>query len=286
MRKNIETFLTDAILDKKKKYLILNLKCFLLASERSLSLIVSVCIEKGGTGKSQTSVNLSAALVKFCKCKVLVVDLDPQGTASLGFGISPLSTNTHAIHEVLGGEIPAQEAVYAYNDSDLCIMPARHELALFGSQEFTEQLNAVLKPMDQIFDFIIIDLPPTLGNFTTTALSLSHGAIIPVNAGSSVCIIALLSQMRTIQSIQEAINPDLKVLGILGCMVNNTRICTEVISWMEEEYPELVFQTKIRHNIKLAESLGLGEPIFDYSPESYGALDYKSLALELMGRVS
>ncbi len=247
---------------------------------------MSVCIEKGGTGKSQTAVNLSAALVKFCKLKVLVVDLDPQGTASLGFGISPLSTNTHAIHEVLSGEIQPHESVYAYNESELCIMPARHELALFGSQEFSEQLAGILNPMSQVFDFIFIDLPPTLGNFTTTALSLSDAAIIPVNAGSSVCIIALLSQMRTIQSIQEAVNSKLRVLGILGCMVNNTRICTEVISWMEEEYPELLFQTKIRHNIKLAESLGLGEPIFDYSPDSYGALDYKSLALEVMGRVS
>jgi chromosome partitioning protein len=69
-------------------------------------------------------------------------------------------------------------------------------------------------------------------------------------------------------------------------MVNNTRICTEVLSWLEEEYPTLLFETKIRQNIKLAESLGLGEPIFDYSPESYGALDYKSLALEIMKRLS
>ena len=101
-------------------------------------MILSICIEKGGTGKSQTAVNLSAALVKFCHKKVLVVDLDPQGTASLGFGISPLSTKEHAVHEVLAGEIPAQDAVYSYNDTDLCIMPARHELALYGSREFTK----------------------------------------------------------------------------------------------------------------------------------------------------
>jgi len=250
-------------------------------------LILSVCIEKGGTGKSQTAVNLSAALVKFCKVKVLVVDLDPQGTASLGFGISPLSTNTHAIHEVLAGEIPAQDAVYAYNETDLCIMPARHELALYGSQEFTTELNNILRPMSKVFDFILIDLPPTLGNFTTTALSLSDAALVPVNASSSVCIVALLSQLRTIKTIvEEKINPNLSVLGVLACMVNNTRICTEVLTWMEEQYPDLLFQTKIRQNIKLAESLGLGEPIFDYSPDSYGALDYKSLALEVMGRIS
>ena len=250
-------------------------------------MIVSVCIEKGGTGKSQTAVNLSAAMVKFCKMKVLVVDLDPQGTASLGFGISPLSSKTHAIHEVLSGEVAAQDAVYSYNDSDLCIMPARHELALYGSQEFTAELNNILQPMDKVFDFIIIDLPPTLGNFTTTALSLSHASLIPVNAASSVCIVALLSQLRTIKTIvEESINPDLAVLGVLACMVNNTRICTEVLSWMIEEYPDLLFDTRIRQNTKLAESLGLGEPIFDYSPDSYGALDYKSLALEIMGRVS
>ena len=250
-------------------------------------MILSVCIEKGGTGKSQTAVNLSAALVRYCNVKVLVIDLDPQGTASLGFGISPLSTNTHAIHEVLATEISAQDAVYSYNDTDLCIMPARHELALYGSMEFTKELSAVLRPMDKIFDFIIIDLPPTLGNFTTTALSLSDACIIPVNASSSVCIVALLSQLRTIKTIvEENINPKLAVLGVLACMVNNTRICTEVLSWLEEEYPNLLFETKIRQNIKLAESLGLGEPIFDYSPESYGALDYKSLAQEVMRRVS
>lgn len=250
-------------------------------------MILSICIEKGGTGKSQTSVNLSAALVKYCEKKVLVVDLDPQGTASLGFGISPLSTNTHAVHEVLAGEIKPQEAVYSYNDTDLCIMPARHELALYGSKEFTTELGNILRPMDKIFDFILIDLPPTLGNFTTTALSLSDAAIIPVNASSSVCIVALLSQLRTIKTIvEEGINSDLAVLGILACMVNNTRICTEVLSWMVEEYPNLMFDTKIRQNIKLAESLGLGEPIFDYSPDSYGALDYKSLAKEVIGRIS
>lgn len=250
-------------------------------------MIVSVCIEKGGTGKSQTAVNLSAALVKYCKQKVLVVDLDPQGTASLGFGISPLSNNTHAIHEVLSGEIAPEDAVYAYNDSELCIMPARHELALYGSQEFTTEFDKLLRSMSSVFDFIFIDLPPTLGNFTTTALSLSDAALIPVNASSSVCIVALISQLRTIKTIvEEHINDRLAVLGILACMINNTRICTEVVSWMEEEYSDLMFQTKIRQNIKLAESLGLGVPIFDYSPDSYGALDYKSLALEIMGRVS
>jgi chromosome partitioning protein len=249
-------------------------------------LILSICIEKGGTGKSQTAVNLSAALVKFCSKKVLVVDLDPQGTASLGFGISPLSSKENAIHQVLAGEIAPQDAVYSYNDTDLCIMPARHELALYGSKDFTEELKAILIPMSKIFDFIIIDLPPTLGNFTTTALSLSESVIIPVNASSSVCIVALLSQLRTIKTIIEAgINNNLEILGVLACMVNNTRICTEVLTWLEEEYPTLLFETKIRQNIKLAESLGLGEPIFDYSPESYGALDYKSLALEMMKRL-
>ena len=250
-------------------------------------MIVSVCIENGGTGKSQTAVNLSAALVKHCKQKVLVVDLDPQGTSSLGFGISPLSTNTHAIHEVLGGEIAPEDAVYSYNDTDLCIMPSRHDLAIYGSEDFTEPLGNILRPMSSVFDFIFIDLPPTLGNFTTTALSLSDAALIPVNASSSVCIVALISQLRTIKTIvEENINSNLAVLGILACMVNNTRICTEVLTWMEEEYPDLMFQTKIRQNIKLAESLGLGEPIFDYAPDSYGALDYKSLAQEIMGRVS
>ena len=244
-----------------------------------------MAIEKGGTGKSQTAVNLSAALVKFHKLKVLVVDLDPQGTASLGFGISPLSQNTHAVHEVLAGEIPAQEAIYSYNGTDLCIMPARHELAVYGQQEFTTELGNILRPMDKIFDFIFIDLPPTLGNFTMTALCLSDAVTIPVNASSSVCIVALLSQLRTISSIVGSINSKLTVLGILACMVNNTRICTEVLSWLEEEYPNVLFETKIRQNIKLAESLGLGEPIFDYSPESYGALDYKNLANEVMRRV-
>lgn len=249
-------------------------------------MILSVAIEKGGTGKSQTAVNLSAALVNFHKLKVLVIDLDPQGTASLGFGISPLSQNTHAIHEVLAGDIQPQDAIYSYNGTDLCVMPARHDLAIYGQQEFTTELGNILRPMDKIFDFIFIDLPPTLGNFTMTALCLSDAALIPVNAASSVCIVALLSQLRTIKTIVESINSKLTVLGVLACMVNNTRICTEVLSWLEEEYPNLLFESKIRQNIKLAESLGLGEPIFDYSPDSYGALDYKNLAAEVMRRVS
>lgn len=249
-------------------------------------MIFSIAIEKGGTGKSQTAVNLSAALVKFHKKKVLVVDLDPQGTASLGFGISPLSHNTHAIHEVLAGEISPQDAIYSYNGTDLCIMPARHELAVYGQQEFTTELGNILRPMDKIFDFIFIDLPPTLGNFTMTALCLSDSVVIPVNASSSVCIVALLSQLRTIKTIVESINSKLTITGILACMVNNTRICTEVLSWLEEEYPTMLFETKIRQNIKLAESLGLGEPIFDYGPDSYGALDYKNLANEMMKRLS
>lgn len=249
-------------------------------------MILSIAIEKGGTGKSQTAVNLAAALVRFHKMKVLVIDLDPQGTASLGFGISPLSQNTHAIHEVLAGEVPPQEAIYSYNGTDLCIMPARHELAVYGQTEFTTELGNILRPMDKIFDFIFIDLPPTLGNFTATALCLSDSVIIPVNATSSVCIVALLSQLRTLKTIVETINSKLTILGILACMVNNTRICSEVASWLEDEYPTLLFETKIRQNTKLAESLGLGEHIFDYSPESYGASDYKSLADEVIRRVS
>lgn len=249
-------------------------------------MIVSVAIEKGGTGKSQTAVNLSSALVKFHNLKVLVIDMDPQGTASLGFGISPLSTNTHTIYDVLSGKVKAQDAVYSYNNSDLCIMPSNHELAIYGSSEFTTELGSILRPMDKIFDFIFIDLPPTLGNFTMTSLSLSDAILIPVDASSSVCIVALLSQLRTIKTLVDSVNQKLSVLGILACKVNNTRICSEVLSWLEEEYPNLLFDTKIRQNIKLAESLGLGEPIFEYSPESYGALDYKYLADEVMRRVS
>ncbi|WP_372364497.1 ParA family protein [Candidatus Uabimicrobium sp. HlEnr_7] len=249
-------------------------------------MIISVAIEKGGTGKSQTAVNLSCALVRFHKLKVLVVDLDPQGTASLGFGISPLSTDTNTIYDVLSGRVDPQDAVYSYNDSDLCIMPANHELAIYGSNEFTTELDNLLSPMSNIFDFIFIDLPPTLGNFTMTSLCLSDSVLIPVNASSSVCIVALLSQLRTIKTTVEAVNSKLSVLGVLACMVNNTRICSEVLSWLEDEYPNLLFETKIRQNIKLAESLGLGEPIFDYAPDSYGALDYKNVAAEIMRRVT
>lgn len=249
-------------------------------------MIVSVAIEKGGTGKSQTAVNLSCALQRFHKLKVLVVDLDPQGTASLGFGISPLATDTNTIYDVLSGKVSPQDAVYQYNNTDLCIMPSNHELAIYGSNEFMAELEGILAPMNEIFDFIFIDLPPTLGNFTMTALSLSDCVVIPVNASSSVCIVALLSQLRTIKTVVEAVNNKLSVLGILACMVNNTRICSEVLSWLEDEYPNLLFETKIRQNIKLAESLGLGEPIFDYAPDSYGALDYKHVAAEIMRRVS
>jgi chromosome partitioning protein len=165
-------------------------------------------------------------------------------------------------------------------------MPARHELAVYGQQEFTTELGNILRPMDKIFDFIFIDLPPTLGNFTTTANCLADSMIIPVNASSSVCIVALLSQLRTVKTIVESVNSKLSILGVLACMVNNTRICTEVLTWLEEEYPNLLFETKIRQNIKLAESLGLGEPIFDYSPDSYGALDYKNVAIEMLRRIS
>lgn len=175
-------------------------------------------------------------------------------------------------------QVAAQDAIYAYNDSELCIIPANYKLSLYGAQEFKTALSQALDVWQSMFDLIIIDLPPTLGNFTLTALSLSHTVLIPVDVSSSSSSIALVNQLRTVYNTADAVNKELAVLGIVACKVDGSKICQEVKSWIREEYGDLVLDSEIRYHTKLAESLGLGESIFDYSPHSHGAVDYRNLA--------
>ncbi|MCM8792863.1 MAG: AAA family ATPase [Candidatus Omnitrophica bacterium] len=249
--------------------------------------IVAICNQKGGVGKTTTAINLSVYIASLGK-KVLLIDLDPQGNTTSGLGIDKQKLN-NTIYEVLLEEITLEEIILPTSLENLKIVPARLELIgaeveLGRIERGQFQLKNSLEKIHSHFDFLFIDLPPSLGLLTVNGLTAAHSALIPVQC-EYYALEGLSQFLITLERIKQAFNPFLSIEGILLTMADQrTNLSQEVIAEARQHFGKEVYQTVIPRSVRLSEAPGFGKPVFLYAPESSGALKYKELAEEFLLR--
>lgn len=255
--------------------------------------IISLVNQKGGVGKTTTSINLSASLAVLGK-KVLLIDLDPQGNTTTGVGINKGDIEK-SIYDVLIEKCSINEAMIKTKYKNLYVLPATINLAgldielLEKSQNepgFSkgEQLKHHLEPLNNQFDFIIIDCPPSLGIITTNALTASNSVIIPVQC-EFFALEGIMQLLNTIMLAQKSLNPNLDIEGVLLTMLDSrTNLGFEVVEDIRKFFKEKVYNTIIPRLIRLTEAPSHGEPIIAYDPKSRGSEAYLNLAREVIER--
>ena len=244
--------------------------------------IISFVNQKGGVGKTTTTINLAAYLAT-TRRKVLVVDLDPQANASSGLGLQDVQ---RGIYDVLMGEATAQEVIRETEQKNLFVLPSTADLA-GATVELSEEptrLKTVLSTL-QGFDVVLIDAPPSLGALAINALVASDAIIVPLQA-EYYALEGVAGMLDTVERIKNNLNPNVKLLGIVVTMFDTrTNLAQQVEQNVREHFKELVFWSVIPRNVKLSEAPSYGQTINRYAPISSGAGAYKRLAQEVMQRV-
>lgn len=258
-----------------------------------MTKVISLVNQKGGVGKTTTSINLAASLGKLGK-KSLLVDLDPQGNCTTGLGVNKGNIK-YSIYDVLNGTVEAKKAIVKTGFTLLSIIPATINLAGLdiellekGYQNATfkknEQLRNALEPIKDNYDFIIIDCPPSLGLLTTNALVASDSVIIPVQC-EFFALEGITQLLNTIIMTQTRLNPNLKIEGVLLTLLDSrTNLGLEVVEEVRKFFKDKVFNTIIPRLIRLVEAPSHGEPINEYDPTSRAAEAYMNLAKEVIDR--
>lgn len=244
--------------------------------------VISFVNQKGGVGKTTTTINLAAYLAT-TRRKVLVVDLDPQANASSGLGLQNVE---RGIYDVLMGEATAQEVIRETEQKNLFVLPSTADLA-GATVELSEEptrLKTVLSTL-QGFDVVLIDAPPSLGALAINALVASDAIIVPLQA-EYYALEGVAGMLDTVERIKNNLNPAVKLLGIVVTMFDTrTNLAQQVEQNVREHFKELVFWSVIPRNVKLSEAPSYGQTINRYAPISSGAGAYKRLAQEVMQRV-
>lgn len=255
--------------------------------------IISLVNQKGGVGKTTTSINLSASLAHLGK-RVLLIDLDPQGNATTGVGINK-GDISKSIHDVMTGKCEITETIIRTKFRGLYILPSTINLAgvdieLLEKSKLDENFsknNQLKISLDQIkdsFDFIIIDCPPSLGLITTNALSASDSVIIPVQC-EFFALEGITQLLNTIMLAQKNLNPNLNIEGVLLTMLDSRAIlCLEVVEDIRRFFKERVYNTIIPRLVRIAEAPSHGTPILAYDPKHRGTIAYLNLAKEVIER--
>ena len=248
--------------------------------------ILAMCNQKGGVGKTTSTINLGAALAEQGR-RVLLVDLDPQGALSVGLGVNPLSLDRTVYNLVMEREVTVEDVLLKTGVAGMDLLPSNIDLSAAEIQLVNEvareqTLLRVLQPVLGDYDIVLIDCQPSLGLLTVNALTAAHGVIIPLECEFfALRGVALLIQ--TIQKIQERLNPQLEVEGILATMYDaRTLHGREVLARVVEAFGDKVFHTVINRTVRFPETTVAGEPITTYAPNSAGAQAYRDLALEVL----
>lgn len=249
--------------------------------------VIAITNQKGGVGKTTTSVNLSYGLAKAGK-KVLLVDFDPQGNATSGLGIDKASLK-HTVLDVIQQSVPISEVVIKTEHKNFSLVPATPQLAnaeveLANAERRFTRLRQALEGQ-QDYDFIIIDSPPSLSLLTVNGLIAAHHVLLPVQA-EFYALEGLGQLLETMQLIRKGLNPTLELIGVLVTMMDaRTTLSHQVHAEIQRHFPGKVFETVIPRNVRIAEAPSHGQPVGAYDRWSKGARAYKALAKEVLNRV-
>ncbi len=253
-----------------------------------MARIISFANQKGGVGKTTSAVNLAACVGVLGK-KVLMVDLDPQGNTTSGFGINKKNV-TMSAYELLIGKCTAKEAVIETKFKNLSIIASTISLAgaefdLYTMENREFRLCDALKEISADYDYIFIDCPPSLSMLTVNALSASDGVIIPMQC-EYYALEGLSQLLITTKKIKQLYNPTLEITGILLTMFNGRLILTsQVVSELKKYYKDKLFKNTISRNVKLSEAPSFGVPVYYHDKYCKGSLEYLEVAKELITRI-
>ena len=250
--------------------------------------VIAMCNQKGGVGKTTTTINLGAALAEYGR-RVLIVDFDPQGAASVGLGINALDMEQTIYTLLMNPKADVRATICQTATDNLDIIPANIDLSAAEVQLVNEvaresALARVLRHVEADYDVILIDCQPSLGLLTINALTASHGVIIPLETEFfALRGVALL--VETVDRVRDRLNPRLQIDGILATMVDpRTLHSREVLERLEDAFGDQLYSTRIRRTVKFPDATVANEPITSYAPTHPGAEAYRRLAREIIAR--
>jgi len=249
--------------------------------------IISIVNQKGGVGKTTTTVNLSAYLAQHGE-KVLVIDLDPQGNATSGYGFDKSALET-SVYDLLVNDTPIKEVIQSTNRENIDMCPTNINLAgaeveLVSAMSRETILKRAVDTISENYDFILIDCPPSLGLLTLNALAASTDVIVPIQ-GEYYALEGLTQLIDTINLVRKHLNPTIGIFGVIITMFDGrTQLTRQVTEEVRKYFGEKVFNTVIPRNIRLAEAPSYGKTIVEYDPKSRGGHAYNDLAIEVISR--
>ena len=246
--------------------------------------IIAVANQKGGVGKTTTSVNLSAAFAEMGK-RVLLIDCDPQGNATSGLGIEKDGLDL-SIYDALINDTPMEEIILQ-TQFGLDMVPSVMDLAgaeveLVNLDDKQYRLKKTVELVKEKYDYILIDCPPSLGHVTLNALTAADSVLLPLQC-EFYALEGLSQLLSTVQLVQEQLNEKLRIEGLVLTMYDSrTNLAEQVVEEVKTHFPDMVYATKIPRNVRLSEAPSFGKPIFAYASSSKGAQAYMSLAEEVV----
>lgn len=248
--------------------------------------VIAIANQKGGVGKTTTAVNLSACLAKKGK-KVLLVDCDPQGNSTSGVGVDKRRCEK-TVYDVLIGGAEIKDAIVKTPYENLSICPSNislsgAEIELVSEMGRETKLKKAIESVEDEFDIVLIDAPPSLGLITINVLTASNSVIVPIQC-EYYALEGVSQLMNTIKKVKQVMNPDLEIEGILMTMFDSrTNLSIQVIEEVKKFFPNKVYKTLIPRNVRLSEAPSFGKPIIYYDIASKGAESYLDLADEILG---